>query len=253
MNRMTRRAVATALAVVVGLGVSAVPAQAAGDHAHARAGHGKALKHRVKADRLERRLDRMERRLTRKVAIKDRFLARVSERRILDRLDVEAAEALRSTIGADRALLQDHLATATSATSLGDARAAAREIRRVRPERYNTILNQHRAAARLQARLAAQAEAVAELQAASATLDLTGIEELHATAVAELEVVLERLMTFGATTSRPDLRAGKRDLMSVWRMAGRIAAQLEEAQAAAESAGSEPTTTSETDTEDASV
>jgi hypothetical protein len=253
MNRMARRPLATALAVVVGLGVSAVPAQAAGDHAHPRAGHGKALEHRMKADRLERRLDRVERRLTRKVAIKDRFLVRVSERRILDRLDAEAVAAIRAALTADRALLQGHLATVTSATTLGDARAAARDLRRVRPERYNTILSQHRTAARPQARLSARAETVAELQAASPTLDLTGVEALHAAAVTELEAARARLMTFGATTSRRDLRTGKRDLMAVWRTTARIAAQLEEAKAAAESTETGSTSTSETDTEAGSV
>lgn len=204
MNRMTRNALAAALTAAVALGVTAPVASAAPKAAHARTEHKAVKAHKThKAAKADRALAGAQRRLSREVARKDAYLGRLARAHKVVRLadDVETAVVLNIT--GDRTDLTT-LKSSFAASSGDDLRALAREVHKVRPEVYNTIVNQLRVATWLQPRAAALPEA------------------------GDLAALIETLEGYDATTSRADLRAAQRVLAKV--------------QTAVEEAGSDPST-----------
>jgi len=183
MNRMTRAAMAGALAVTLSLGAAA-PAVAAPKAAHAKVAHkhGKAAK--------AERLTPAERRLAKQVARKSAYLGRLAKANKVKRLDDVLEVAVVKNIDRDREQLGELKA------EVGDVRGKVvrRELRSFRPEAYHTIINQLRRANRLE-------RALAEVDAAGA-----------ATQAETLAGLVELLKTYDAETRRADLRAAQRVL-----------------------------------------
>jgi len=206
MNRMTRGAVAAALAATVALGASA-PAAVAGPKAdHAKATHktvkatkadkaDKAKAGKAKAGKVDRRLSPAERRERRQAARKQAYLTRLLDANKLERLEDTAEDAVRESIEGD---IADLAALTTPTTTVGEEAAADVDVRTYRPEVYHTIINQLRLATRLQAAEDALPEGtVTEVPAVTALGTLVG-----------------ELMIYDATTTRAELRAAQRVLSS---------------------------------------
>ena len=188
MNRISRNAVAAALTAAVALGVTAPAATAAPKHAHAKAHHHvtKAHKH-TKADRA---LTPAQRRLSKEAARKDAYLGRLAKAAKVARLADDVEEAVVLSITGDRSDLQE-LRADVAGKKGEDLKALARDLRKIRPEVYNTIINQLRLATRMQTPAAAVAKAD------------------------ELAALIEKLECYDATVSRADLRAAQRVLSEV--------------------------------------
>ena len=188
MNRMSRNAVAAAVTAVVAFGVTAPEATAATKHAHAKAHHQVSKAHKgVKADRT---LTPAQRRLAREAARKDAYLGRLAKSPKVARLADGVEEAVVSSITGDRDDL-DALKADVAETKGEDLKSLARELRKIRPEVYNTIINQLRLATRMQTAAAALTEADA------------------------LDALIETLEGYDATVARADLRAAQRVLTKV--------------------------------------
>jgi hypothetical protein len=187
MNRMTRTAMAGALAVALSLGAAAAPAVAAPKAAHAKVAHkhGKTAK--------AERLTPAERLLAKQVARKSAYLGRLAKANKVERLDDVVEAAVVKNIERDREQLAELKA------DVGDVRGKAvrRELRTFRPEVYHTIINQLRLAKGAEKALADVSAEGAEAQADT----LAGLVEL--------------LMTYDAETKRAELRAAQRVLSEV--------------------------------------
>ncbi len=214
MNRTTRAALAGALTAAVAFGAAAPAAVAAPKPAHVKAEHkaGKAHKH-VKAERLSA----AERRLAKEATRKDAKLGRIAKAKKVERLDDAVEASVLENIDGDRAQLSE--AKANLAT--GDLKELKADVRAIRPEVYNTIVNQLRLATRLQKDVAA--------------MDGTDSSTAAAEALAKL---LGSLITFDAETERAELRAAQRVLSSV----KNVLEEAEEAEEAEADPGSETTT-----------
>lgn len=188
MNRISRNAVAAALTAAVALGVTAPAATAAPKHTHAKAHHHvtKAHKH-TKADRA---VTPAQRRLSKEAARKDAYLGRLAKASKVARLADDVEEAVLLSITGDRSDLQE-LRADVAGKKGEDLKALARDLRKIRPEVYNTIINQLRLATRMQTPAAAVAKAD------------------------ELAALIEKLEGYDATVSRADLRAAQRVLSEV--------------------------------------
>ena len=182
MNRISRNAVAAALTAAVALGVTAPAATAAPKHTHAKAHH-----HVTKADRA---LTPAQRRLSKEAARKDAYLGRLAKAPKVARLADDVEEAVLLSITGDRSDLQE-LRADVAGKKGEDLKALARDLRKIRPEVYNTIINQLRLATRMQT----PAEGVAKAD--------------------ELAALIEKLECYDATVSRADLRAAQRVLSEV--------------------------------------
>ena len=253
MHRFTRNA-AAALAAVVAFSVSAPAATAAPktDHVKGSTAHGKAAKSTkstkasaksakaAKSDKGSRQLTAAQRKVTKEAARKDAYLARLLVSKGLARLDDAVETALRANIDADRTALASVVTAAATATG-DDLQALARQLRGVRPEGYNTVVNQARQVARLQAAVAANAAELAAAPDADATL-----VETNAAAVVLLDALVAELVTFDASTTRAELRAAQRDLSAAWKMVGAVEDALEVEETEPET---EPETVPETEPE----
>jgi len=211
MNRMTRAAMAGALAVTLSLGAAA-PAVAAPKAAHTTVAHkhGKAAK--------AERLTPAERRLAKQVARKSAYLGRLAKANKVERLDDLVEAAVVKNIERDREQLGELKA------DVGDVKGKVvrRDLRTFRPEAYHTIINQLRRAKGLEKALAHVSAAGTETQADT------------------LEGLVELLMTYDAETKRAELRAAQRVLSAV---TGALE-KLEEAEDAEDAEGGEgPETT----------
>lgn len=187
MNRMTRTAMAGALAVALSLGAAAAPAVAAPKAAHAKVAHkhGKAAK--------AERLTPAERLLAKQVARKSAYLGRLAKANKVERLDDLVEAAVVENIERDREQLAELKA------DVGDVKGKVvrRELRTFRPEVYHTIINQLRLAKGLE-------KALADVSAAGAE-----------TQVEALAGLVDLLMTYDAETKRAELRAAQRVLSEV--------------------------------------
>lgn len=188
MNRISRNAVAAALTAAVALGVTAPAATAAPKHTHAKAHHDVTKVHKnTKADRA---LTPAQRRLSKEAARKDAYLGRLAKAPKVARLADDVEEAVLLSITGDRSDLQE-LRADVAARKGEDLKALARDLRKFRPEVYNTIINQLRLATRMQTPAAAVTKAD------------------------ELAALIEKLDSYDATVSRADLRAAQRVLSEV--------------------------------------
>ncbi|MGH3331779.1 MAG: hypothetical protein ACRDPJ_10825 [Nocardioidaceae bacterium] len=255
---MSRNAVSAALAVVVAFGVTSPAIAATNAHAgsgHTRAGHAKA--HHVakshkgsakevraarskaekpghktdKADghqaKVDHRLANAQRKVTKEAVRKDGKLARVLRRDALSRLDASTADAVRANVAADRGLLDGYKAVAASAATLDGLKDVAKQVRSVRPEVYNTIVNQLAFAARKQAKVAENATALAGLGAEESAADVAAATAANDAAAAALTSAVAKYVTFTATTSRADLNAAKKELSEAGRLLGQVTDELE--------------------------
>ena len=214
MNRSSRNALAGTFALAVVLGgvapataaASPVDSRSAHDHV-AQAKKGEHAKNDKQA-KTDRKLGNAQRKLSREAARKDAFLARAATRNAVSRLDDAVEAPLRANIEADRVLLQG-LAISVAAAGSEELKQLATELRGLRPERYNTIINQLRRATRLQAGLIAEEPPVEEPPVEGpATND-------SAEAAAALEALVAKLVTFTAATPRAELRAAQRELSAI--------------------------------------
>lgn len=192
MNRITRNALAGALAAAVALGAAAPAAVAA-----PKAGHTKTHKHAkaAKADRLSA----AERKLAKLAGAKSRYLVRLSDSRKVTRLEDTVEQAVQLNIADDVSRLQGMKDAAAST----DVKTLSRSLRAIRPEVYNTIVNDLRLAAVLRA-------ALTDMVAKDSTL-ATQLDPL----VAELDTLIATLSGYDASTSRADLRTAKRQLSGI--------------------------------------
>lgn len=194
MNRLSRNALAGALAAAIALGMGA-PAANAASHGHTKhtkhahhAGHANPARHgradQTKADRL----GHAERKLAHEAARKSQFLGRVLGSNRLARLDDSVESSVRSNIQADQATL-DGFAPSAAADS-GSLQPAADQLHAMRPEVYNRIISELRLAAQLRSQ-ATDTQAV--------TLDTT----------------VAKLVTFTASTPRSELSSTQAELTRV--------------------------------------
>ncbi|MFZ5849133.1 MAG: hypothetical protein ACOYX5_17325 [Actinomycetota bacterium] len=117
----------------------------------------KAAKLKGKADR---RLAQLQRRLTKDAVKKERFLKRLVASKKVTRLPAaQQASVISSNISADLSELADLKAAIAAGDDLG---AVAADLRSLRPEVYNVILNQLRLAEKLRVELGAVDEPVAD-------------------------------------------------------------------------------------------
>jgi hypothetical protein len=194
MNRISRAAVATAMAATVALGASA-PAAVAGPPEHAKGAHAKAAKAKAdkgvtaQSDKAERRAAQVERKLDRQIARKSAFLTRVERSNKLTSLEDAYGLLVRGNVTGDVTDLEGISARVDAATTLGELRVLATDVRAVRPAVYHTIINQVRRATAMQAVAADAADVLALLDPA-----------------------LDALSAFDATTPRSDLRAVQQTL-----------------------------------------
>ena len=145
-----------------------------------------------KGGKLEQQVNRFERKLVGEVVRKDRFLARLLERDGVELLEDTVETALRANVEADRARLAELRTAITAARTLDGLRTPASELRALRPERYNVVLNQMRQAGRL-------------------LLESVGDAETSAA----LDALVAELMASTASTTRADLRTAQAVLTSV--------------------------------------
>ena len=213
MNRMTRTAMAGALAAAVTLGAAAPAAVAKPKASHVKV--DKAAKAHKKSDRS---FTATERRLAKEAARKDAYLGRLARSNKVERLEDTVESAVLENIAEDRAQLGELKAQAATT----DVKELKAELRGFRPEVYHTIVNQLRLSTRLQ-------KAIAEMTDAGAL----SAESDGLTALVGL------LSTYDAETARADLRAAQKVLSSV-----------KEAVGAADEAGDEAGETPESETPD---
>ena len=192
MNRITRNALAGALAAAVALGTAAPAAVAA-----PKAGHPKTPTH-AKAAKAAR-LSAAERKLPKLAGAKSRYLVRLSDSRKVTRLEDTVEQAVQLNIADDVSRLQGMKDAAAST----DVKTLSRSLRAIRPEVYNTIVNDLRLAAAFRA-------ALTGMVAADSTL-ATQLDPL----VAELDTLIATLSGYDASTSRADLRTAKRQLSGI--------------------------------------
>ena len=192
MNRISRAAVATAMAATVALGASA-PAAVAGPPEHAKGAHAKAAKAdkgaNAKSDKAERRAAQLERKLDRQIARKSAFLTRVNKSNKLANLEEPYGLLVAANVAGDLTDLGGLSTEVDAATTLDELSPLAADVRAVRPEVYHTIINQVRRATAMQAVAADDADVLALLGPA-----------------------LDALSAFDATTPRSDLRAVQQTL-----------------------------------------
>lgn len=195
MNRMTRGAVAAALAATVALGASA-PAAVAGPKAdHAKAAH-KTVK-ATKADKAQ--ASKAERALLKQSTRKQAYLTRLLDSNKLERLEDTAEGAVRKNIEGDIAELAALTAPTTTDAdgTTPTTTTPPAGVRDYRPEVYHTIINQLRLATRLQAAAGEPAE---------------GTDPAAVPSLTELGTLATELMTYDALTKRSELRAAQRTL-----------------------------------------
>jgi hypothetical protein len=204
---MTRNAVVGAIAAVVALGTAAPAAVAAPKAAHAKVHHrsakAHAKAHHTKAHESSRahahvrgtkadRISGAERRLAQQVRVKTRYLGRLADSRKVQRLDDSVQQAVELNIADDLAQLNDLKAAAGTT----DAKTLWTEVRSIRPEVYQTIVNELRLATSLKAALAATTDADPAL-------------------VTQVDSVIEALTGYDANTTRAELRAAMQVISSV--------------------------------------
>ncbi len=141
---------------------------------------------------------------------------------------------MRANVAADRALLDGYKAVAASAATLDDLKDVAKQVRSVRPEVYNTIVNQLAFAARKQAKVAENATALAGLGAEESAADVAAATAANDAAAAALTSAVAKYVTFTATTSRADLNAAKKELSEAGRLLGQVTDELEPEPASAD-------------------
>lgn len=191
MNRMTRTAMAGALAAAVTLGAAAPAAVAKPKASHVKVDHKAAKAH--KPAKSDRSFTAGERRLAKEAARKDAYLGRLARSNKVERLEDTVEAAVLENIAADRAQLGELKAQAATT----DVKELKAELRGFRPEVYHTIVNQLRLSTGLQKAIAEMADA----GALSAESD-------------GLMALVELLSTYDAETARADLRAAQKVLSS---------------------------------------
>lgn len=203
MNSITRRALAGAVSGVVagGLALGMTPPVAAAPHAvHAKAGHAaKASAHskaaQARLDRADRKVALAKRQLSQEATRKDAYLGRMLGRVKYLGLEAGVRDAVRLTIEADRAALVTFKETVTTAAA-ADLPGLAADLRKVRPEVYNSVLAQLKEAAILKA--AATELVVPEAIDLLGTLETTVSAYTARTTHAQLQVSREWLATAAA-------------------------------------------------------
>lgn len=154
MNRRSLTAVAAGLAAAAAFGMSAQLADAAPapkPHTH------------TKVSKEARQLAVAKKTVLQEIARKDAALVRVVKDSRLGHLDATAAGTIRANATADRAGLAALKNTASAATTVAGARTVAAQVKRVRPEVYNIVVNAAAKAAKLQAAVAQNATEIADL------------------------------------------------------------------------------------------
>ncbi len=146
----------------------------------------------------DRRLARTQTRVARAVTRKDRALTRTVRDWRLRALSTETADAVRSHVAEDQVTLAGFGAEAAAATTATDVRAAAAEVRSVRPEGYLILENELRQASRLQARV----DAMLAADPAAATGDVSTL----------LASALDKATAYRSTDPKSALRSIRRDL-----------------------------------------
>jgi hypothetical protein len=203
MNRISRAAVATAMAAAVALGASA-PAAVAGPPEHAKGAHAKASKAEKakgpKAAKADRMSALLERKLDRQITRKSAFLTRIAESDRLASLEETYATLVGANIAADLVHLEE-LRTQVSddAATFEVVRGLSVDVRAVRPQVYNQVISQIRRATAMQALAGEVPEAEALLTGALDSLStftaitprnaLRDVHSLLAQAAALLEAV----------------------------------------------------------------
>lgn len=218
--RRTTRTAAGALALAVALGAaSPTTALAAG---HDRAGH-------VKVDRAEKskadksKADKSKqakelRQLQRDIAKTDARLVKVARESRTAPIGEHAATVL-ANVAADRAALVELAGAVEAADSAVDLRAARKELRNVRAQNYNKVVNDLRHALEL----------AGEISAASALLSAdpaAPVAELAAAQLA-LDSAIAKALLVTASSDKDELRAVKADLEAAHAAFEIVAAYLE--------------------------
>ena len=210
MKHTARRALVGAMTLAVALCVSAPTAEAA-PHAHkthaakthvtkAGASHGGKAGASAKADR---QLRQAQRRLAVETRRKDRYLGRLLDRRPLARLDDTVEQPVRDSITAEKGGLDTLLEDLAGVTDLSALRGIASDVRQMRPERYNTVVNQLHLATALR-----------DAVTADTSTDPVAVAGNQATLDA-LDALIAQLVTYDSTTARADLRAAQRQLSAL--------------------------------------
>lgn len=199
MNRITRNALAGALAAAVALGAAAPAAVAAPKASHAKVDHRSAKAQ--KTTKAERRLAADQRWFGKQVMVKVRQLERIEFFRPLTRLDQDVKDVVLGNIADDVAELK-----LIKGDGLDGTRQALKglrsEARQYRPNVYKIIVNHLAWADRLDAKLA-------DLDVTDATL-ATQV----ASASAKVDEAVAMLLGYDADTTARELRAAKRVLSS---------------------------------------
>lgn len=196
--RTTTRTAAAVLAAAVTFGAGAPVATAAGHADHAKPGHVKVTKgdHGKKGDQALRQLLRDINKTDAKLVkvIRESRTARIGEH----------ADAVRANVATDRAALTELSAAVQAADNTRDLRQVRRELKDVRPQNYNQVVNDLRHALKLAAEIAAARTAAASDPAAP-VVDLD-------VAQAAVEAAVAKALLVTASSDKAELRAVKADL-----------------------------------------
>jgi hypothetical protein len=198
--RTTTRTAAAALAAVVTFGAGAPVATAAGHADNDRPAHVKVAKgdHGKKADQALRQL-------LRDIAKTDAKLVKVVRETRTARIG-EHAVAVRANVDTDRAALTDLAAAVQAADNTRDLREVRKELKDVRWQNYNKVINDLRHAVKLAAEIAeARAAAEGDLEAPVAELDA---------AQAAVEAAVAKALLITASSDKSELRAVKAELQA---------------------------------------
>lgn len=196
--RTTTRTAAAVLAAAVTFGAGAPVATAAGHADHAKPGHVKVTKgdHGKKGDQALRQL-------LRDIAKTDAKLVKVVRESRTARIG-EHAVALRDNVTADRAALTELAAAVQAADNTRDLRQVRKELKDVRPQNYDQVVNDLRHALKLAAE-------IAEARTAAAGDPEPPVAELDA-AQAAVEAAVAKALLVTASSGKAELRAVKADL-----------------------------------------
>jgi hypothetical protein len=168
MNRRSLTVVAAGLAAAAAFGLSAQIADAARPapkpHTHTKVSKDAHLLAVAKKTVLQ------------EIARKDAALVRVVKDSRLRHLDATAASTIRANATADRAGLASLKNTASAATTVAGARTVAAQVKLVRPEVYNNVVNGAAKAAMIQATVAQNATEIADLTAQADAKEAGGFD-----------------------------------------------------------------------------
>ena len=208
MRRTTRTATAV-LAAALAFGAASPAASAAGRPDHAKAGHVKAEKGEKggkpeKADKADK-ADKELRQLLRDIARTDAKLVKVARESRTARIGDHAATVL-ANVAADRSALEALAAAVQASDSTADVRAVRKELKDVRPQNYNKVVNDLRDALRLAAAIT-EARAAVEGDAAAPASELDAAQ-------AALDAAVAKALLVNASSDKEELRAVKTDLQA---------------------------------------